>query len=120
MSPDGQRVLVDTISGPFEIYSVSANALGSSSPVGSLRRPRSTVGAKNMIKQGVFAEDGKVAVCGSLDGRLFVYFLGREQTEIMPSQVLSHETSSAIQTVAVRPFFDSFRSHFEDVRILTR
>lgn len=113
MSPDGQRVLVDTISGPFEIYSVSNNpsslSMGSSSPLGSLARPQAIVKAKNIIKQGVFGEDGKVAVCGSLDGRIFVYMLGREQAEIMPSQVLSHKTNSAIQAVAVRI---SFRSTF--------
>lgn len=99
ISPDGQRILVDNISGPFEIYAAS-----SSSPSISLARPRDVAPDRNIVKQGVFAEDGKVAVCGSADGRLFVYTLGGREgrtSKIMPTQILDHGTRSAVQAVAV-------------------
>lgn len=106
-SPDGHSILVDTIVGPFEIYSTSSSSpsasLSASTPITSLSKPRGSVRTKSVVKQGVFAEGGKVAVCGSSDGRLFIYaLLAKKGPQLMPTQVLSHNTMSAVQAVAVR------------------
>lgn len=105
LSPEGDRVLVDTISGPFEIYPIStspsAQSHDSSSPSSTLTRPREYGKNKNIIRQGVFAENGTLAVCGSTDGRVFIYALQEGKRSIAPTQTLNHATKSPIQAVAV-------------------
>lgn len=115
-SPDGHSILVDTIVGPFEIYSTSSSSpstsLSASVPITSLSKPRGSLRAKSVVKQGVFGEGGKVAVCGSTDGRLFIYALvakmAKRGHQLMPTQVLSHDTRSAVQAVAVRLLYVGF------------
>lgn len=115
ISPDGERFLVDTICGAYEIYAVSTSSTlldsGSlASPELILERPHELVRGKAMIKQGVFGENGRITVCGSTDGRVFVYALtgSREGMELMtprmiPAQILDHGTDNAIPTVTVSP-----------------
>lgn len=115
-SPDGHSILVDTIVGPFEIYSTSSSSpstsLSASVPITSLSKPRGALRAKSVVKQGVFGEGGKVAVCGSTDGRLFIYALvakmAKKGHQLMPTQVLNHNTRSAVQAVAVRLSYVGF------------
>ena len=65
-----------------------------------------------MVKQGVFAEDNKVAVCGSMDNCIFLYDLTQEPSispvssphgsSIEPFHILEHRQEGAAQTVAVK------------------
>ena len=108
MSPDGSQFLVDSITGPFEIYN-----RGTNSPTLTLSQPKDTQTAEAKVKQGVFAEDCKLAVCGSADGRVLVYDLCKE-SPVAPSQILSYDQDAGkgpVQTVSVsrthRNFVDS-------------
>lgn len=88
------RFLVDTVIGPFVIFNLHSNT-----PSMTLSRPQDTVRG-NRIKQGVLAEDGNVAVCGSNDGRILIYDL-QGTSPTTPSQVLAHRDSSPVQALAV-------------------
>ena len=91
--------MIDSIIGPFNVYT-----RGTTSPALTLAIPESDSPTEARVKQGVFAEDCRLAVCGGAENCVLLYGLHNSSSPIMPSQVLHYKKNDAIgvvQTVSV-------------------
>ncbi len=86
---DTGNILIDNMTDGFDLYSANR-----SSPSRSFKIKSS----KKFVKSGVFGEKGKVVVCGSDHGKVYVF----ATAEMEPLQVLRHGTHAhLIQTMEV-------------------
>ena len=88
-------MLVENLSKGFNLYD-----LPRSSPSYTFQMPTK----KRCIKDGVFAEETTVAVCGSDHGRIYVFYMASPD----PVQIIKQANRKVeIQTIAVKSSFFS-------------
>lgn len=91
MSPDSTNLLVDNLTtGTFDMYRFPASTPSTSFPLSSSRR---------FTKQCVFSEEGKIAVCGSDNGRVNVVDVGTGQC--LQSLCSDNSELAAVQIVNI-------------------
>jgi hypothetical protein len=91
LAVNGKTILVDNLRDGFDIYE-----LDSSFPIRSFTI-RSSI-AKHYVKQGVFAEFLKFAVCGSDHGMIYVFDIATSKLV----ETLAHgKTQAFVQTIEV-------------------
>ncbi len=90
MCPGTGHLLIDNMTDGFDLYSANRHTPIRTFPVRS---------AKKYVKCGVFAEGGRVVICGSNHGKVYVFSVA----DIKPKQELLHgNRKQMIQTVLVR------------------
>ena len=85
------NILVDNMRDGFDLYPYNRTTPSRTYKVKTTRM---------YVKAGVFGEGGRIVVCGSDHGRIYVFGVG----ELKPRQVLWHGRSvEAVQVVEVKP-----------------
>ena len=95
MSHSTGKYVVDTVTSDFRIHHLTTT-----SPNVILSQPQGTIASEHKVKQGIFAEDSTIVVCGSMSNCAFIYDL-RNKSPILPSQILTHDGKGSVQTIAV-------------------